>query len=285
MTNADRALFDESAVLPVSVVIPCFRCSATIGRAIDSVIAQTARPQEILLIDDGSGDSTSIDLKSASAAHAPGWIRVICLERNQGVAVARNVGWDAARGELVAFLDADDAWHPNKLVTQYAFMMAHPDIALCGHAHRTIVSGDAPDCWNPASTGWKRMSRGKFLLSNRFITPSVMLRRNLPYRFRAERRHMEDALLWLEILLDGHPVARLDAELAIIFKRPWGEAGLSADLFAMERGELANCAHLARTERVSWPTAIALMIWSLGKFVRRLASAGLSWRRAGPRPT
>src|SRR6476469_11194130 len=81
---------------PVSVIVPCYRCAATIDDAIASVVAQTLRPAQVLLVDDGSGDDTLEQLHLVAAAHEPGWIKVIALPSNGGVSAARNVAWDRA---------------------------------------------------------------------------------------------------------------------------------------------------------------------------------------------
>ena len=100
----------------VSVVIPCFRCTGTIERAVASVAAQTRRPAEVILVDDASGDDTQKLLQKLSQHFEPGWIKLVFLEQNVGAASARNAGWDQATQTYVAFLDADDAWHPKKIV-------------------------------------------------------------------------------------------------------------------------------------------------------------------------
>ena len=79
---------------PVSVVIPCWRCSDTVGRAVASVAAQTLRPKEVILVDDGSGDETYSVLCDLADAYEPHWIKVLALEQNGGAGWARNAGWE-----------------------------------------------------------------------------------------------------------------------------------------------------------------------------------------------
>jgi glycosyltransferase involved in cell wall biosynthesis len=99
-------MFQEMA--QVSVVIPLYNCADRIEGAIRSALDQTARPLEIIVVDDASTDPVDID---ALTAIDP-CVRVIRHEVNRGGGVARNTGIDAARGDLVAFLDADDRWLP-----------------------------------------------------------------------------------------------------------------------------------------------------------------------------
>src|SRR5690606_29412442 len=96
------------------------------------------------------------------------WIRVVPLELNGGAAAARNAGWNSATGKYVAFLDADDTWHPQKIEVQYKWMEAHPEVGLTGHAHRdghlgvqsTYLLSNLPD--------FKPVSLNKLLMANRF---------------------------------------------------------------------------------------------------------------------
>jgi glycosyltransferase involved in cell wall biosynthesis len=97
--------------LPISVVIAAFNAERLIGRAIASVQAQTRRAAEIVVVDDGSTDGTAAVARKMGA-------RVIAQE-NRGVGEARNRGARAARYPWIAFLDADDAWHPAKLELQW----------------------------------------------------------------------------------------------------------------------------------------------------------------------
>ena len=109
----------------VSVIIPTYNRAAVVTEAIDSVLAQTFRNFELIVIDDGSTDDTFDRL-----AAYQGRIHLICQE-NHGVSHARNIGIRAARGEYIALLDSDDLWLPKKLEMQIAVMEAQPDIPLC----------------------------------------------------------------------------------------------------------------------------------------------------------
>src|SRR4051812_47467284 len=98
----------------VSVIIPVYNGAAFITRAIDSALQQSHRPSEIIVVNDGSTDAT-LDVL------APYGGRIVLISiANGGVSNARNVGIAASTGELLAFLDADDSWHPNKLQMQVA---------------------------------------------------------------------------------------------------------------------------------------------------------------------
>jgi glycosyltransferase involved in cell wall biosynthesis len=254
----------------VSVVIPCFRCKETIRRAVASVARQTLVPDELILIDDASDDGTLAVLTDLQREFGEHWVKIIALRKNSGPAGARNAGWDAASGKYIAFLDADDAWHPRKTAIQHAFMEASPEVTLCGHGHRRLRDGDSLDTSliRPGSRG---ISLGALLLSNRFVTPSVMVRRNIPLRFRPEKRRMEDHLLWIEIASEGYQVACLDEVLAFTFKAHLGASGLSARVWDMRKAELANYWTLRGLGRLGLAATLALCAYSLAKHLVRLA--------------
>lgn len=112
----------------MSVVIPAYNARSTIRSTIESVLAQTYRPLEVIVVDDGSSDDT---VAIVSAMGDP----VRCVAQpNQGAATARNNGIERSRGELIAVLDADDLWKPEKLSAQVALMRADPSIGAvqCG---------------------------------------------------------------------------------------------------------------------------------------------------------
>ncbi len=105
----------------VSVITPVLNGGRYLAAAIESVLAQTYRPVEIIVVDGGSTDN------SADIARSYTNVRYI-YEQRRGVAIGRNTGLDAARGEYIAFLDADDAWPAHKLQTQVNFLIEHPSI-------------------------------------------------------------------------------------------------------------------------------------------------------------
>jgi glycosyltransferase involved in cell wall biosynthesis len=110
----------------VSVIIPAYNCEALLGEAVESVRRQSYQDFEVLVVDDGSTDGTA----EAGEAIAAGWdkLRVIRAP-HAGAAAARNRGIAAARGEWIAFLDADDLWRPEKLERCLAFLADNPDLS------------------------------------------------------------------------------------------------------------------------------------------------------------
>lgn len=266
---------NPGSAVGVSVVIPCYRAAATVARATESVLGQTASPRQILLVEDASGDCTLAVLREL-AARAPDRIEVVAMERNLGVAAARNAGWARAREEHVAFLDADDVWPPWKLALQQGWMKDHPAAALTGASTEMAPADwaerDAPQGWRP-----RRLSLGAMLARNRLATSTVMVRRDLGLRFAAGKRYSEDYLLWLEILAQGHEAYLLPVPLAYRFDPGFGGRGLSGDLWAMWQGERDAYRRLARAGHLSAPVLAATQ---LGSGLRLLRRMGLTWLRS-----
>lgn len=254
---------------PVSVVIPCYRCARTIERAVASVAAQTSLPLELILVDDGSGDETRAVLQALPGKYRPGWIKLVLLDQNVGAASARNAGWELASQPYLAFLDADDAWHFRKIETQYAYMKANPDVVLCGHAYRLLKQNMLP-YWKVTRGNAESIGKWALILSNKFVTPSVMIRRDVGHRFVERQRYMEDHMLWLKIICSGGRVVKLPTELAAIYKEPFGVMGLSAQVWLMERGDLGNYRRLYQEKYVNGYQFAALGAFSVLKYLRRL---------------
>lgn len=264
-------------VAPVSAVIPCYRCSATIGRAIESIVRQTQIPAEIILVDDASEDGTWPVLQEI-ARNYPDWITLLQLNKNQGAASARNAGWAVASQPYIAFLDADDAWHPRKIEIQYAYMNSHLDVSLSGHHYRVVKQSDQLPGWEIGLLGIQLISKWILLVSNRFTTPSVMLRRDMTDRFLSGKRHVDDHLLWLELICKGHKMVKLSAELVSIYKPLYGSSGLSAQLWLMEKGELETYKRLHDQALINLAQWLVLSVYSWLKFARRLLMYALYLR-------
>lgn len=110
----------------ISVIVPTYNCSAYIAEAINSILTQTRPAHEIIIIDDGSTDNTELIV---SQFNDP---RINYIKQNNGgVSRARNHGINLAKGDYIAFLDADDRWHPTMLAEQSTVLDAHLDVALC----------------------------------------------------------------------------------------------------------------------------------------------------------
>ncbi|MGD0812283.1 MAG: glycosyltransferase [Verrucomicrobiota bacterium] len=147
--------------MKISVLIPAYNAAATIKATLDSVLSQTAQPSEILLFEDGSTDETSVVLE----AYKPR-VRVF-QNANHGVAYARNFLCQQAQGDVLAFLDADDVWHPAYLEAQEKMIQEYPDAVAWFTEHENIVGlGDFE--W-PKGAG-SQPSNGELIQPAIFVT-------------------------------------------------------------------------------------------------------------------
>jgi glycosyltransferase involved in cell wall biosynthesis len=134
--------FVNTTMPQISVIIPAFNAGRFINRTIDSVLAQTFKDFELIVVDDGSTDNTGQAVKSYGSK-----VRYI-YQPNAGDGPARNTGINAAAGKWLAFLDHDDEWLPEKLDTQMKLLSANPDLRWCGtnryqsDGQRCAVVGD-----------------------------------------------------------------------------------------------------------------------------------------------
>ena len=125
----------------VSIIVPVYNAEPYLAEALDSALAQSYRPAEIIVVDDGSTDG--------SAEIAQRYLEVRYFHQaNQGASAARNLGVRASHGGFLAFLDADDRWTPNKLDVQIGYLLSRPQIGLC-YAHQRVLfePGVAPPPW------------------------------------------------------------------------------------------------------------------------------------------
>src|SRR6266404_2905426 len=138
----------------VSAIIIFLNEERFLAEAIESVLAQTHAPWELILVDDGSTDQSSA-IAQAYAARQPDRIRYVEHEghANRGMGASRNLGLDHARGTYIGFLDADDVWMPDKLRDQVAILEAHTEVdmvygrTLIWHSWRRDCDSTATDMY------------------------------------------------------------------------------------------------------------------------------------------
>src|SRR5437879_1495651 len=206
---------ERSSVPEVSVVIAAYNHARWLGQAIDDVQRQTFCDWELVVVDDGSTDSTR-----AVVARYEGDPRVHYLfQPNQERSAARNRGIAATSGRLLAFLDADDRWVPDKLAKQVAALAASPEAAFCYTPARFVDGSGAPLATRkpPRSVaGWIFPS---LVRANLIILASVVARRDRVEEVGGFDAALpvygcEDWDLWLR-LARRHPVAVVDEELTL----------------------------------------------------------------------
>ncbi len=256
----------EAAVSPenplVSVIIPNYNHARFLGDAIRSVLAQTYRPVEIIVVDDGSTDNSG-----EVAAGFGDQIRYI-YQTNAGLSAARNTGLRAAKGSLIGVLDADDMYEPNFLETLVAALQADPqaDGVYCGYRFVDEANNPLPQIENrplPSTDLYPALLDGNF-----FVPESVFLRRRVYDEvgfFDESLRACEDWDVWLRAarkfrlihaphILTRHrvlagsmstdPLRMLTARLAVLKKHVGEEpasAGNSTAHRAYGRAYLGSC--------------------------------------------
>jgi glycosyltransferase involved in cell wall biosynthesis len=188
-----------------SVVIPLYNKRASIERALNSVLSQTISPREIIVIDDGSTDGSGELVKAFTDP------RIILIRRqNQGVSAARNRGIAEARGELIAFLDADDVWRPRFLEIIQNLRQKYPEAGLYATAYSVISPNGQQQAKNfqvfsaPKSNG---LIANYFRVALEFpvCTSAVAVPKQVIEQvgaFQVTEIQGEDVDLWLRIALD-----------------------------------------------------------------------------------
>lgn len=213
----------------IAVIIPTYNRARFIGRAIESALDQSSPAQELIVVDDGSTDETRSEL-----ARFGDRIKVIRLDSNRGVAVARNVAIRAARADWIAPLDSDDHWRPDKLKNQRAYLAERPFYQIVQSEEIWLRSGVRV---NPKR---KHRKLDGFIfeesLKLTLISPSAVLMKrallDVVGYFNETMRACEDYELWLRITRD-FPVG-LDRKFDLV--REGGRADqLSARVPALDK--------------------------------------------------
>ena len=211
----------------VSVIIPTYNCARFLGRALNSVLGQTYGDYEIILVDDGSTDATQEVVTRFS-----GEVRYL-YKTNSGPASARNFALSRARGELIAYLDADDMWYPQKLERQVAFLNAnkqhalvHSEIDVIDDNDRVIHQRFNQETGRKVPQGYCTM---QLLRESHIQTLTVLVRREYVDKignFDERLKGTEDYLQWILVTMEGAAVGYIDEPLAT-YRRTTGSISSS----------------------------------------------------------
>ena len=216
-----------------SIVIPMFNNQSTIVKTLESCIAQIYMPLEVIIVDDASQDNTVLTVEEWIANYNGAVkIELIKLSENSGPSKARNVGWNSAKGDFVAFLDADDVFLPGKLDKIETVLSGNTDMILLGH--KAHVKGAIEEGTNKLEKVFCR----DLLKRNLFTTPSVVIKREIDERFDESMRFTEDHDLWLRVTQKYDESYYLDTVLSEIDRPVRAKGGQSANLWAMRKGEI-----------------------------------------------
>ena len=241
--------------MSVGVVIPAYNCEATIQETLESVLAQTVKADEILVMDDGSTDGTGAILESYKSR-----LRIF-RQINRGLANTRNELIKRSAADLIAFLDADDLWHPTYLATQLRLFQEYPDAVACFTAHVNFSSDQFPG-WRPVrqSEATHEIMRPKVFFDRCTTAPGkfgpscVCVPRRVLGRIGREPfqlRIAEDLYFYILMALESGPVIRCSAPVTAYRIR---DGSLSSNRVKLNEGEVrAFEATEARYERCGDP--------------------------------
>jgi len=257
----------------VTTIVPTHNSLSTLYACLSSVLQQTLPPQYLFVIDDFSDDihAHSSLVNAAISSHISATsVRFFSLHSNHGPSVARNVGWDLATTKYIAFLDSDDAWHPQKLEIQYNLMIKDPSLVLSSHQISSALLLSQP--YMHGHTHYKNISFTSMLFSNRILTSSVMLRRcyNNKFRFSPLKRYSEDYTLWLQISRQSANLVSIQLPLAYRLISPSNHSGLSSNLLRMHFATQLNLMNQINGLNLNLLFVFMALIFELTKFFFRL---------------
>jgi glycosyltransferase involved in cell wall biosynthesis len=258
----------------VSAVVPAYNAARTLRAAVESILLQTVGDIEVIVVDDGSEDDTA----EVARAIADPRVRLVS-QANGGASAARNAGIRSARGQYVAFLDADDLWLPHKLARQLALFGSRRDVHAV-HCGATYVDDELRVLSVRPCRPWRDPLLDVLLFKNLAAFPSTLLAK----REKLERRGFDTALVMHE-----------DWDVAIHAARHWNLQPVEAPLtlYRVHRGNRSRDVerHLASGLRVlnrafadpSLPTRIQSRRRTVyARYYTMLAAAALKygqWRK------
>lgn len=220
--------------MKISVIVPCFKDSATLKRSLDSIFSQTYTVNEIIVVNDASPETLEIE---AILSTYP-TVLYIKNNNNKGLAASRNIGVNAATGDIICFLDADDELHPQKIEAQIALFNANEAIS-CQVARIGNEVGMNRIKLYPTDWRFSIHTKSAHLIKKNVLTgASILMEKNLFLSiggYDESLRSCEDFDLWLRLLDAGIPV--LNIKLPLYLYRV-NESGLSRNYLNISKWEI-----------------------------------------------
>ncbi|RMG30821.1 MAG: glycosyltransferase family 2 protein [Gammaproteobacteria bacterium] len=262
----------------IAAVIPAWNAAPWIARAIESVLAQSRPPEELIVVDDGSTDATAEIVRGFGDR-----VRLVS-QANRGLSAARNAGIRAAGTDWIAFLDADDYWQPGKLEAQARLLADRPELAFVSCAARLVYEdGGEAGHWPCMSEQEARTPLETLFRRHAAVAGSgsaVVARRDLLLAaggFDESLRALEDIDMWMRLAQRGG-YACLPEPLVVIRRR---RGSMSGDLDVMKtaarRVMAKNRGLLASDRGRFWHQCYAAMLTDYAKWELR---AGRRWQAA-----
>ncbi|MBV9962240.1 MAG: glycosyltransferase family 2 protein [Parafilimonas sp.] len=250
----------------ISVIIPVYNAEDTIYSALNSISQQTEGKFEVIVVNDGSTD------KSLEAIYAfkktNSHLNVIVIDKShEGVSATRNIGLQLASGNYIAFLDADDEWHPEKTLKQLAILKETAEADLVGCHFKPLVA-------EPALNSFSYITSKEMLFKNFFQTSTVLMKRKVfdavgfferSLSYGEERNYFLRASKTFACVLINENLINYGNG-----KRGFGQSGLSGNLLQMEIGELKNLIYAYKILNMPFFACCNAIVYSLAKFMRRV---------------
>jgi glycosyltransferase involved in cell wall biosynthesis len=257
--------------IEVSVIIPMYNAEGTIIKCLNSVLVQTYKDFEVIIIDDGSIDRSYEIVKDYLTKKNIQNLKLL-KQNNRGPGIARNRGIKNSKGKYIAFLDADDIWRSNKLEIQMRYLQEDTNLKMIGSLTNNNISEKEPKI--------EYISFRRLLFSNVFTTSTVIIEKEILEKedvMSIKSNWSEDYFLWMQIV-KHYKAALLRSSLVIYenHKRCFEKSGLSAKLIEMEKGELWNYKELFKrnyyssNDLINFLWYILLYCYSILKFIRRI---------------
>lgn len=250
-------------IITISAVIPNYNSERTIAKCLESILNQTEKVNEIIIVDDGSIDKSVAIIKEFIET-IDSEVTIILLEQqNAGPSVARNKAVSQATSNHIAFLDSDDVWYPDHIRTVKSFLRENNDYKIIS----TKYLG-APISYEG------EISFEKILLKNYFLTPCVVLDKDTFVKvggFNEGMSFAEDYYLWL-IILSKNKGYLIDyvGSVNVDNKNSFGQNGLSSNLRLMHRGVLKCYKNIYSNQLIDFKTYIKIIVFEKIKYMRRI---------------
>jgi glycosyltransferase involved in cell wall biosynthesis len=256
--------------MKISIIIPVYNAEKTIVSTLDSVLMQSHKDFNIIIINDGSKDSSVKIIENYIKCHSTIDIKVIS-QKNHGVSKARNAGLEIATGNWIALLDSDDKWMSNKLERQMQILQENPNIDFLG-ANR---KGEHYNSFLSIKFALiTRLSPKNLLCKNFFATSTVIFKREIIEEigfFDENQRYCEDVNYFIKIA-NSKECYLLNESLVVTGEGDvhYQEKGLSSNLWAMQKGELTNLNFALNAKIINLFDYFLIFNFSFFKYFRRV---------------
>lgn len=230
----------------VSVIMPAYNCEQYIAQSIQSIINQTYKNWELVVVDDQSSDNTVSVINQFDDER----IQLIQLEKNSGAAIARNTAIEAAKGDFLAFLDSDDLWHAQKLEKQLIFMQGNDYDFTCTQYANMNESGKLIDI----TLNHKELDYDGLLKYGPGNSTVMYNAKKLGKFYIPNIRKRNDFVMWLKVIKDAKTLYGLQEPLTYYRVR---ENSLSIDKKSLVKYQWQV---YRKIEHLSLPKSIYLLI-------------------------